>query len=234
MRDREPKALSKSGSRACKPSAEEEHMKTWKSAASRWISKPSWPLPAAARALSFPHPRAIAPGKARELVEKWVREGRAVYGVTTGFGALCEVAIPADQTRALQENILMSHAAGVGKPVPRGGGPGGDGNQGAGPVPGPGGRGLETLQALVDLLNSGVCPVVPEKGSVGASGDLAPMAHLALVLIGKGEAFYRGDADERRGCAFCRGTVARLPRGRGRACSHQRDAVHGRASARLP
>lgn len=130
--------------------------------------------------------------RARALVEQWVKEGRAVYGVTTGFGALCEVAIEAAQTRALQENIIMSHAAGVGTPfateivravmavrIQ-------DLSQGHAGVK------LETLQALVDLLNSGVCPVVPEKGSVGASGDLAPMAHLALVLIGRGEAFYRG------------------------------------------
>lgn len=130
--------------------------------------------------------------RSRSLVETWVREGKAVYGVTTGFGALCDRAIPADQTRALQENILLSHAAGVGAPLAeevvratmavrindlaRG-------LAGLRPV---------TLEALVALLNAGVCPVVPEKGSVGASGDLAPMAHLALVLIGQGEAFHRG------------------------------------------
>ena len=130
--------------------------------------------------------------RARRLVEKWVREGKAVYGVTTGFGALCEVAIAASETRALQENILMSHAAGVGNPFPP------EVVRAAMAVrvqdlsQGHAGVRLQTLQALVDLLNSGVCPVVPEKGSVGASGDLAPMAHLALVLIGKGEAFYRG------------------------------------------
>ncbi|HUJ75747.1 MAG TPA: histidine ammonia-lyase [bacterium] len=130
--------------------------------------------------------------RARELVETWVREGKAVYGVTTGFGALCEVAIKESQTRALQENILMSHAAGVGSPFAP------EVVRAAMAVriqdlsQGHAGIRLETLQALVDLLNSGVCPVVPEKGSVGASGDLAPMAHLALVLIGQGQAFYRG------------------------------------------
>jgi histidine ammonia-lyase len=128
---------------------------------------------------------------ARALVEQWVRQGRAVYGVTTGFGALCDVAIPQEHTRALQENILMSHAAGVGDPLPR------EVVRATMAVriqdlsKGYAGLRLETLQALVDLLNSEVVPVVPEKGSVGASGDLAPMAHLALVLIGKGEAFYR-------------------------------------------
>ena len=129
---------------------------------------------------------------ARLLVDQWVREGRAVYGVTTGFGALCDVAIAREQTRALQENILMSHAAGVGEPLP------------AEVVraiiavriqdlcKGRAGVREETVDALAALLNAGVVPVVPEKGSVGASGDLAPMAHLALVLIGKGEAFQGG------------------------------------------
>jgi histidine ammonia-lyase len=127
----------------------------------------------------------------RGLVERWVAEAKPVYGVTTGFGALCDVAIPQADTRALQENILMSHAAGVGDPL-------------AAEIvravmavriqdlaKGLSGIRPRTLQAMVDLLNSGIIPVVPEKGSVGASGDLAPMAHLALVLIGRGEAFFR-------------------------------------------
>ncbi len=129
---------------------------------------------------------------ASALVEKGVRDGKPVYGVTTGFGGLCDVAIPQEQTRTLQENILMSHAAGVGEPL-------------AGEIvrammavriqdlaKGRAGIRWATLPALVELLNSGVVPVVPEKGSVGASGDLAPMAHLALVLIGKGEALHDG------------------------------------------
>ena len=130
--------------------------------------------------------------RSRALVETWVREGRPVYGVTTGFGALCGVAIPADQTRTLQQNILLSHAAGVGSPLP-------DETVRATMAVrvndlarGLAGLRMETLEALAALLNAGVTPVVPEKGSVGASGDLAPMAHLALVLIGEGEAFYLG------------------------------------------
>jgi histidine ammonia-lyase len=129
---------------------------------------------------------------ARRLVEKWVQDGTAVYGVTTGFGALCDVAIPQEQTRALQENILMSHAAGVGDPLAE------EVVRAVMAVrvqdlsKGRAGLRLETLDALVRLLNSEVVPVVPEKGSVGASGDLAPMAHLSLVLIGRGEAFVRG------------------------------------------
>lgn len=130
--------------------------------------------------------------RSRALVETWVREGRAVYGVTTGFGALCDVAIPAEQTRVLQENILLSHAAGVGDPLPD------DVVRATMAVRindlarGLSGLRTETLDALVALLNASVCPVVPEKGSVGASGDLAPMAHLALVMIGEGDAFFRG------------------------------------------
>jgi len=130
--------------------------------------------------------------EARLLVDRWVREGRAVYGVTTGFGALCDVAIPQEQTRALQENILMSHAAGVGEALAP------EIVRGIMAVriqdlcKGRAGVREQTVDALADLLNAGLVPVVPEKGSVGASGDLAPMAHLALVLIGRGEAWYEG------------------------------------------
>jgi histidine ammonia-lyase len=128
----------------------------------------------------------------RALIDRWVREEKRIYGVTTGFGALSDVAISSKDTRRLQENILMSHAAGVGNPL----------------EPeivraamalrlkdfsrGHSGIRLETARQLLEILNRGVVPVVPEKGSVGASGDLAPLAHLALVLIGLGEAFYRG------------------------------------------
>ena len=126
------------------------------------------------------------------LIERWVREKRVIYGITTGFGALCNVTISEKDTRRLQENILMSHAAGVGDPLPES-------------VVraimalrvhdlclGYSGCRMETIRYLLKFLNHGVTPVVPEKGSVGASGDLAPTAHLGLVLIGKGEAFYDG------------------------------------------
>ncbi|MBW1840604.1 MAG: histidine ammonia-lyase [Deltaproteobacteria bacterium] len=128
----------------------------------------------------------------RRLVEQWVREEKSIYGVTTGFGALSDVAISRKNARKLQENILMSHAAGVGgifeeetvravmalriKDLARG----------------HSGIRLETVKYLIELLNAGIRPVIPKKGSVGASGDLVPLAHLSLVLIGLGEAFYRG------------------------------------------
>ncbi len=130
---------------------------------------------------------------ARNLIDDWVRDGKIIYGVTTGFGALSDKIIARKDASRLQENILMSHAAGVGnildketvratmalriKDMARG----------------HSGVRLETVHRLIHLLNHGVCPVVPEKGSVGASGDLAPLAHLALVLIGLGEAFYQGE-----------------------------------------
>jgi len=128
----------------------------------------------------------------RQLVEDWVEDERTIYGITTGFGALSDVVISKKDTRKLQDNILMSHAAGVGDPFDE---------QSVRAIMalrikdlarGHSGVRLETVEHLVALLNWGVSPVVPEKGSVGASGDLAPLAHLSLVLVGLGEAFYKG------------------------------------------
>ena len=125
---------------------------------------------------------------AREVVDRHAAGGRPVYGINTGFGALADVAIPSHQLAALQLNLLRSHAAGVGSPLPT-------------PVvralialranvlaKGHSGVRAETLDALIALANAGVHPRVPARGSVGASGDLAPLAHLALVLVGEGEA----------------------------------------------
>jgi len=127
-----------------------------------------------------------------ELIARWVAQKRVIYGITTGFGALCNVTISEGDTRKLQENILMSHAAGVGNPLPE---------EVVRAIMalrvhdlalGYSGCRMETLRYLLAFLNQGISPLVPEKGSVGASGDLAPTAHLGLVLIGRGEAFYRG------------------------------------------
>ena len=130
--------------------------------------------------------------KSRKLIEQWVREEKTIYGVTTGFGALSDVSISRKDTRKLQENILMSHAAGVGDIL--------DSETVRAIMAlrikdlamGYSGIRLQTVRHLMRLLNRGVCPVVPKKGSVGASGDLVPLAHLSLVLIGQGEAFYNG------------------------------------------
>jgi histidine ammonia-lyase len=128
----------------------------------------------------------------RRCIEKAIGKGRPIYGVNTGFGALSDVIIDESQTETLQENLIRSHCTGVGEPF-------GEmevrammllrantfalGNSGVR---------LELVQLLLDLLESEVHPVVPQKGSVGASGDLAPAAHLTAVLIGEGEAFYKG------------------------------------------
>jgi len=128
----------------------------------------------------------------RALIDRWVREGRRIYGVTTGFGALSDVAISTKDTRRLQENILMSHAAGVGNPLAAEIVRGVMALRVNDFARGHSGIRRETAERLIALLNSGVVPVVPEKGSVGASGDLAPLAHLALVLIGRGEAEHQG------------------------------------------
>jgi len=130
--------------------------------------------------------------RSRALVEKWVREGKVIYGITTGLGALCQVGIPEKDTIALQRNTLRSHAVGVGEPLPEEVVRGTMAVRTNDLAKGYGGIRLETLSALLNVLNEGIYPVVPCKGSVGASGDLAPMAHVALVLIGEGEAFFKG------------------------------------------
>lgn len=130
--------------------------------------------------------------KTRQLIEQWIKEGKTIYGVTTGFGALSDVAISQKDTRKLQQNILMSHSAGTGRRF--------DDETVRAIMAlrikdfalGHSGIRLETVKHLISMLNHGVYPVVPEKGSVGASGDLIPLAHLSLVIIGLGEAYYKG------------------------------------------
>ncbi len=130
---------------------------------------------------------------ARHVVEEILASGRVVYGVNTGFGKLAEVRIAPDQLERLQLNLLRSHACGVGAHFSE-------------PVvramlllranvlaTGHAGARVEVLEKLLELLEAGVHPVVPSQGSVGASGDLAPLAHLALVLVGEGEAWHRGE-----------------------------------------
>ncbi len=111
-----------------------------------------------------------------------------VYGVNTGFGALAETAIPRDQLGALQLNLLRSHAAGVGEPLSVRAVRASMALRANVLAKGFSGIRPETLELLIAMLNRGVHPVVPSRGSVGASGDLAPLAHLALVLVGEGYA----------------------------------------------
>lgn len=126
-------------------------------------------------------------GASRRRVEQAIASGQTIYGINTGFGKLANVRIAPDQLEQLQTNLMRSHAAGVGAPLPA-------------PVvravmllranvllrPTSGVR-PELADALVAMLNAGVVPVVPEQGSVGASGDLAPLSHIGLALMGEGE-----------------------------------------------
>jgi len=129
----------------------------------------------------------------RASVERIIAESRVVYGVNTGFGKLSDVTVPADELRALQINLVRSHACGVGPPLPEEETRAlmllranvlAKGLSGARPV---------VAETLLRMLARGVVPVIPEKGSVGASGDLAPLSHLALCCIGEGEAVFDGE-----------------------------------------
>lgn len=131
--------------------------------------------------------------RAREVVDRYVAEKRVIYGITTGFGKFSDVTIDEDQTAELQENLITSHACGVGDPFEE------DIVRGIillrvnALAKGFSGIRLATLESLIGMLNENVVPFVPEKGSLGSSGDLAPLSHVALPLIGLGEAFYEGE-----------------------------------------
>jgi len=123
----------------------------------------------------------------RNAVDKWIEEGRVVYGLTTGFGEFANVVIPPEHVRELQENLIISHSAGMGALLPR------EVVRGMmilrinALAKGFSGIRETTLDALIAMFNAGLVPDIPSQGSVGSSGDLAPLAHLALALIGRGE-----------------------------------------------
>ncbi len=130
--------------------------------------------------------------QARALVDRIAAGDKAAYGINTGFGTLAEVRIAKGDLKQLQRNLILSHAAGVGEPLP----PSetrslmtlranvlAKGHSGIRP---------ETVHTLIEMINRDVLPVIPSRGSVGASGDLAPLAHLALTLIGEGDAIFEG------------------------------------------
>jgi histidine ammonia-lyase len=125
---------------------------------------------------------------ARAVVDRKALGDEPVYGVNTGFGSFAEVKIAPDALEALQRNLVRSHAAGVGDLLPVREVRAAMALRANVLAKGYSGIRLETLDALVSLLNAGVHPAVPSRGSVGASGDLAPLAHIALVLVGEGEA----------------------------------------------
>ena len=128
----------------------------------------------------------------RKIVEQIIAEDRTVYGVNTGFGKLSEVHVGHEDLRQLQYNLVRSHACGVGPPLNEAETKAlmllranvlAKGYSGARP---------EIVDVLIEMINKGICPVVPEKGSVGASGDLAPLAHLALGVIGESDCVWEG------------------------------------------
>jgi histidine ammonia-lyase len=143
--------------------------------------------------VSIPEPVKARVNRSRQVLEELLEKGETIYGVNTGFGALSNTIIPREKARQLQVNLIRSHASGVGKPLDK-------------EVvratmllrantlaKGYSGVRLEVLETLVEMLNRGVHPVIPAKGSVGASGDLAPLSHMTLVLMGEGEAEYKGE-----------------------------------------
>jgi histidine ammonia-lyase len=139
-------------------------------------------------------PRALEQiAASRALIDRVVADGTPTYGVNTGFGRFVDVHIAPEQGAQLQLNLLRSHACGVGTPFP-------DEVVRAATLlranalaKGTSGVRVEPVQLLLDLLAADIVPVVPSRGSLGASGDLAPLAHLGLVLVGEGQACYRGE-----------------------------------------
>jgi len=135
----------------------------------------------------------VSINKSREIVDQFVREKRNIYGITTGFGKFSDVPISENETKELQRNLIVSHACGVGPFF----------NEETSRAimllrvnalaKGYSGIRLETVLTLIEMINKGVTPLIPEKGSLGASGDLAPLSHMALVMIGCGEAIYNGE-----------------------------------------
>jgi len=130
---------------------------------------------------------------ARHVLRQLIKQKKLVYGVTTGFGALGNVSIPWENVKQLQTNLIRSHSTGVGKALSKETTRAMMLLRANTLAKGNSGIRLETLETLVQMLNEGVHPIVPEKGSVGASGDLAPLSHMTLVMMGEGEAEYNGE-----------------------------------------
>ncbi|NCC95980.1 MAG: histidine ammonia-lyase, partial [Synergistales bacterium] len=129
---------------------------------------------------------------ASALIQKWVDQNRIIYGVTTGFGDLATVKVDTAKCTLLQENLLKSHAVGVGEPLPV------ETVRAImllrlnGLTAGHSGITMETLTQMVNFLNLDIIPHVPSQGSVGASGDLCPLSHIAVAMLGDGDVFYKG------------------------------------------
>ncbi|MFY9551061.1 MAG: histidine ammonia-lyase [Thermoanaerobaculia bacterium] len=128
----------------------------------------------------------------RRVVDRAIRSGEKVYGVTTGFGKFADVAIPRGQIEELQRNLIRSHAAGVGPPLSDEAVRAMMALRANALALGNSGIRVSTVEALLGMLSADILPVIPSQGSVGASGDLAPLAHLALGVIGEGTVRVRG------------------------------------------
>lgn len=131
--------------------------------------------------------------KSRAIVDDIVENEKTIYGITTGFGKFANVSISKEDCKTLQKNLIISHACGTGDKLP---------TETVRAImllranalsKGFSGIRLSTLETLIEMLNKGVHPIIPEKGSLGASGDLAPLAHMVLPMIGEGEAEYKGE-----------------------------------------
>ncbi len=129
----------------------------------------------------------------RKSVEKIVSNHEVVYGITTGFGKMSDVWIEPSQVEELQLNLIRSHACGVGEPFPEVVSRAMLLLRTNALLKGFSGVREEVIDLLIECINRGIHPIVPQQGSLGASGDLAPLSHLALVLIGEGEAYYKGN-----------------------------------------
>jgi len=131
--------------------------------------------------------------KSRKIVEEIVENNRVVYGVTTGFGKFADVSISKDECKQLQTNIILSHSCGAGPLFPT------DAVRAIillranALAKGYSGVRMETLNTLIEMLNKGLHPQIPEKGSLGSSGDLAPLSHMVLPMLGEGEAEFEGE-----------------------------------------
>jgi histidine ammonia-lyase len=131
--------------------------------------------------------------RARSIVDEVVDDEKVSYGITTGFGRFSDVSISKEECRQLQRNLIISHSCGVGNPLSE------DivraimvlrvNNLSKGHS----GIRMETLNTIIEMINKGVHPIIPEKGSLGASGDLAPLSHMVLTMLGEGEAIYQGE-----------------------------------------
>ncbi|EIT85781.1 histidine ammonia-lyase [Fictibacillus macauensis ZFHKF-1] len=131
--------------------------------------------------------------KSREAVERIVEQGEVIYGITTGFGKLSDVYIAPEDTEKLQLNLIRSHAVGVGEPFPEKVSKLMLVLRANALLKGFSGVRPAVVETLLQLVNADITPIVPQQGSLGASGDLAPLSHLALVLIGEGEVWHKGE-----------------------------------------